>query len=193
MAGNHSHPGARTFCAGSSHEYGIRAVLRWADAPLCNARGSAAGDRARSAGRATGSPLRPGGSLCAPGCLAGRQHRRLIASSAVHTGKAEIIVTIGLGALLAADRPLPLAFVVGLAILLGLFHGILNGYELAKGPSSGLVTVGAAVGLFVLVSLLAGQAASVRMRWARVAVRVAGSWIAAIGLLMLGWATRGTA
>ena len=107
--------------------------------------------------------------------------------------KAEIIVTIGLGALLAADRPLPLAFVVGLAILLGLFHGILNGYELAKGPSSGLVTVGAAVGLFVLVSLLAGQAASVRMRWARVAVRVAGSWIAAIGLLMLGWATRGTA
>ena len=108
--------------------------------------------------------------------------------------KAEIIVTIGLGALLAADRPLPLAFVVGLAILLGLFHGILNGYELAKGPSSGpMVTVGVAVGLFVLVSLLAGQAASVRMRWARVAVRVAGSWIAAIGLLMLGWATRGTA
>ena len=108
--------------------------------------------------------------------------------------KAEIIVTIGLGALLAADRPLPLAFVVGLAILLGLFHGILNGSELAKGPSSGqVVAVGVAVGLFVLVSLLAGQAASVRVRWARVAVRVAGSWIAAIGLLMLGWATRGTA
>jgi hypothetical protein len=56
-----------------------------------------------------------------------------------------------------------------------------------------MVTVGVAVGLFVLVSLLAGQAASVRMRWARVAVRVAGSWIAAIGLLMLGWETRGTA
>ena len=106
----------------------------------------------------------------------------------------EIIFTIGLGALLAADRPLPLAFVVSLAILLGLFRGILNGVDLAKTPSSGeMVAVGVTVGLFVLVSLLAGQAASVRVRWARVAVRVAGSWIAAIGLLMLGWATRGTA
>jgi hydrogenase/urease accessory protein HupE len=38
----------------------------------------------------------------------------------------EIILTIGVGALLAADRPLPFAFVVGLAILLGLVHGILN-------------------------------------------------------------------
>lgn len=106
----------------------------------------------------------------------------------------EIILTIGLGALLAADRPLPLAFVVSLAILLGLFHGILNGAELAKRPSSGqMVAVGVTVGLFVLVSLLAGQAASVRVRWARVAIRVAGSWIVAIGLLMLGWAMRGAA
>ena len=106
----------------------------------------------------------------------------------------DIILTIGLGALLAADRPLPFAFVVGLAILLGLVRGILNGSELAKSPSSGeMVAVGVTVGLFVLVSLLAGQAASVRVRWARVAVRIAGSWIAAIGLLMLGWATRGTA
>ena len=103
----------------------------------------------------------------------------------------EIIVTIGLGALLAADRPLPIAFVVSLAILLGLIHGILNGADLAKTPSSGqMVAVGVTVGLFASVSLLAGQAASVRVRWARVAVRVAGSWIAAIGLLMLGWAIR---
>jgi urease accessory protein len=103
----------------------------------------------------------------------------------------EIILTIGLGALLAADRPLPLGFVLSLAILLGLVHGILNGAELAKRPSSGeMVAVGVTVGIFVLVSLLAGQAASVRARWAHVAVRVAGSWIAAVGLLMLGWAAR---
>jgi hypothetical protein len=31
----------------------------------------------------------------------------------------------------------------------------------------------------------------VRAAWARVAVRVAGSWIAAAGLFMLGWAVRG--
>ena len=102
---------------------------------------------------------------------------------------AEIILTIGLGALLAADRPLPLGLVVGLAILLGLIHGILNGSELAKTLSSAQMSnAGVVVALFVSVSLLAGQAASVRVRWARTAVRVAGSWIAAIGLLMLGWA-----
>jgi hypothetical protein len=81
--------------------------------------------------------------------------------------------------------------IVSLAILLGLFHGILNGAELANRPSSGeMVAIGIAVGIFVLVSLLAGQAASAHLPWMRVAVRVAGSWIAAIGLLMLGWAMR---
>jgi hypothetical protein len=29
-----------------------------------------------------------------------------------------------------------------------------------------------------------------RQPWTRIAVRVVGSWIAASGLLMLGWATR---
>jgi urease accessory protein len=104
---------------------------------------------------------------------------------------AEIILTIALGALLAADRPLPLGLVVSLAILLGLIHGILNGSEFAKTLSSAQMTnAGVMVALFVSVSLLAGQAASARVRWARTAVRVAGSWIAAIGLLMLGWAMR---
>ena len=103
----------------------------------------------------------------------------------------EIIITIGLGALLAADRPLPLTLVAGLAILLGLTHGIINGSELTKTFSSAQITAaGVAVALFVSVSVLAGQAASVRARWARTVVRVAGSWIAAIGLLMLGWMIR---
>ena len=104
---------------------------------------------------------------------------------------AETIVTIALGALLAADCPLPVAAVGGLAILLGLLHGTLNGSELPKTNASGQIfAAGVAAALFVVVSLLAGQAASVRALWARVAVRVAGSWIVAIGLLMLGWAMR---
>jgi urease accessory protein len=37
---------------------------------------------------------------------------------------------------------------------------------------------------------VAGLVVSLRAAWARVAVRVAGSWIAAIGFLMLGWALR---
>jgi hydrogenase/urease accessory protein HupE len=104
---------------------------------------------------------------------------------------AETIVTIALGVLLATDCPLPLASVACLAILLGLLHGIVNGSELPKTPSSGQFSVaGIAVALFVAVSLLAGQAALTRVPWARVVVRVAGSWTAAIGLLMLGWTMR---
>lgn len=51
-------------------------------------------------------------------------------------------------------------------------------------------SAGAAAALFVVVSLVTGQVASVRAAWARIAVQVAGSWIAAIGLFMLGWAVR---
>jgi urease accessory protein len=105
--------------------------------------------------------------------------------------RAETIVTIALGVLLATDRPLPLACIACLAILLGLLHGVLDGSELPKMSSSGqLSAAGVAAALFVTVSLLAGQAASMRVPWARVAVRVAGSWIVAIGLLTLGWALR---
>jgi urease accessory protein len=115
----------------------------------------------------------------------------LLSAQQVTLPVAETIVTIALGGLLAADCPLPLAAIGGLAILLGLLHGILNGSELPKTPWYGQISAaGVAAALFVLVSLLAGQAASVRVPWARVAVRVAGSWIVAIGLLMLGWAMR---
>ena len=100
-------------------------------------------------------------------------------------------VTIGLGALVAADLPLPLALVVGLTVVLGMLNGGLNGMELAKARVGALSAAGVACALFVLVALLAGQVASVRLSWARVAIRVAGSWIAAIGLFMLGWSVRG--
>ncbi|MGB7467024.1 MAG: hypothetical protein WBW14_29330, partial [Candidatus Acidiferrum sp.] len=50
--------------------------------------------------------------------------------------------------------------------------------------------LGIAFAVFVLVALAASFVAPLRQQWARIAVRVAGSWIAASGLLMLGWAVR---
>jgi len=47
--------------------------------------------------------------------------------------------------------------------------------------------------VFVLVALASAFVVSLRAAWARMAVRVAGSWVAAIGLLMLGWSLRGAA
>jgi len=100
-------------------------------------------------------------------------------------------VTIVLGALVAADLPLSLGFVGTLAIALGLLNGGLNGSEWATAHAGGWGTLGVACALFVLVSLLAGQVTSLRLPWARIVVRVAGSWITAIGLFMLGWSVRG--
>jgi len=100
------------------------------------------------------------------------------------------LVTITFGILVAADPPLPVGLVVGCAVVLGLLHGGLNGAEVSQQRSTALATVGVGVALFVVVSLLAGQVTALRSAWARIVVRVTGSWIAASGLFMLGWAVR---
>ena len=41
--------------------------------------------------------------------------------------------------------------------------------------------------VFVLLALAAAFVVQLQAAWARIAVRVAGSWIFASGLLMLGW------
>jgi hydrogenase/urease accessory protein HupE len=94
-----------------------------------------------------------------------------------------------LGAFVAADLRMPPAAVTGLAIALGLVHGFLNGVALKGGAvTRGLLGIMAM--LFALVTLISAFVVSLRRPWARIVVRVAGSWIAAIGLLMFGWAFR---
>jgi urease accessory protein len=95
-----------------------------------------------------------------------------------------------LGGLVAAEAPLPPGLVTALAVALGLLHGWLNGSAMAQARLGALGLVGIVATLFVVVALAAALAVGVRASWARIAVRVAGSWIAAIGLLSLGWALR---
>jgi hydrogenase/urease accessory protein HupE len=94
-----------------------------------------------------------------------------------------------LGGLVAGDLCLPAAAVTGLAIVLGLVHGFMNGAILREGAGT-LGLIGIIAVLFVLVTLTSAGVVSLGKSWARIAVRVAGSWIAAIGLLMFGWAMR---
>jgi len=96
-----------------------------------------------------------------------------------------------LGLLVAVDRRLPLALVTALAALLGLLHGWLNGAGIAEANREALALVGIGCAVFVVVALLAAVAASVQAQAARIAVRVAGSWIAAVGVLLIGWQLRG--
>jgi hydrogenase/urease accessory protein HupE len=119
------------------------------------------------------------------GALAGRMTTLQAGVPAVSAA-----LLIALGALVAADRRLPLALVAGAALACGLLKGCFNGAALAGAGSGGLAAAGIGCAAFVIVALVAGQVAALKQEWARIVVRVAGSWIGAIGLLMLGWAVR---
>jgi hydrogenase/urease accessory protein HupE len=97
---------------------------------------------------------------------------------------------LGLGVLLAAHVRVPLAALDTLAVVFGIFHGYLNGTTASEADLGITGLLGIAVAVFVLTALLSAFAASIEREWMKVALRVAGSWIAAIGLLMVGWALR---
>jgi len=98
-----------------------------------------------------------------------------------------------LGGLVALEARLPLGATTLLAALLGLGHGYLNGSALAQPGLGAVGLLGIAVAVFTLVALAASFVVPLRAVWARLVVRVAGSWIAAIGLLLIGWAMRSRA
>ena len=95
-----------------------------------------------------------------------------------------------LGGLTAADRRLSPAVVLGIAVAVGLLHGWLNGTGIAAAQREPLGLAGIGSAIFVLVAIVSAFVMSLRAGWMRIAVRVAGSWVAAIGLLMLGWSLR---
>ena len=97
---------------------------------------------------------------------------------------------LGLGGAVAADARLRPEWLAGLALVVGVVHGYLNGSAMAQAKLGALGTVGIVATLFFAVALAAALVVSLRAQWARIAVRVAGSWIAAIGLLLLGWSLR---
>jgi hydrogenase/urease accessory protein HupE len=96
-----------------------------------------------------------------------------------------------LGTLVATDLRLPPTVVTALALGLGLVHGGLNGVAMRQAEAGVLGLLGILAALFVLVALVAAYVVSLQRPWMRIVVRVAGSWIAAVGLLMLGWTMRG--
>ena len=95
-----------------------------------------------------------------------------------------------LGALVVADARLSPRSMTVLGTLVGLFHGYLNGTGMGLSTAAIAATLGLAGAVFVLVVLVAALVVPLRAQWARIAVRVAGSWIAASGLLLLGWSVR---
>jgi hypothetical protein len=98
-----------------------------------------------------------------------------------------------LGVLLAADLHLPSMVITVIAGLLGLIRGGLDGVALASDGLGMSALFGEAVACFVLTALLSAGVLCLQVHWARIGVRVAGSWLSALGLLLIGWMVRGMA
>jgi hydrogenase/urease accessory protein HupE len=96
-----------------------------------------------------------------------------------------------LGGLVAADAKLSPRAITALGVLLGLVHGYFNGTGMGLSATAAVAGLGLATAVFVLMALVAAFVVRLQAQWARIGVRVGGSWIAATGLLALGWSMRG--
>ena len=96
-----------------------------------------------------------------------------------------------LGVLLAANLKLPPSVVAALAGLYGSLHGLMNGSTLAAVGAGWPGLIGIAVTALLLTLLLSAAVVPIRADWDRIAIRVVGSWVAAVGLLMFGWLLQG--
>jgi urease accessory protein len=93
-------------------------------------------------------------------------------------------------ALLAAafvmlDRPFaaPFAAVIGIAAGLGI--GLDSMPDTASGRQAWLGLLGSGIGAVLILSYVGGFAAALDRPWQRIAIRVAGSWVAASSLIVL--------
>jgi hypothetical protein len=94
------------------------------------------------------------------------------------------------GALVALNARVRDRGVTALAIAAGMLHGLVNGATMTPTGVGGLALGGAVSAIFFLTAILAAEVTALPAGWPRIVVRVAGSWIAATGLLMLGWLAR---
>lgn len=109
------------------------------------------------------------------------------------SGSAPAIVAMTLllsGLLVCASPQVSLRAILPLVAAIGAVHGWLNGEALASTETSLLAGLGIVSAATVLGLLLSAASVSLTASWQRVAVRVAGSWIAAIGLLAIAWQFR---
>ena len=98
-----------------------------------------------------------------------------------------------LGILVAVDVRLRPPVVATISAILGLLHGGSNGADIAIAGREASGLLGIVGAIFVVSVLVTAAVISLRVPWARIVVRVAGSWTAATGLLLLGWSLSGRA
>ena len=115
-----------------------------------------------------------------------------VSSPSAHSLPWATTISLGMaGLLLAMNAKLPKPRIMSFAGAAGLLHGYVDGVTMTTEAPDRLSLMGVTTMVFILVTLLAAFVVSVQAYWARIAVRVAGGWIVAVGLLSLGWLVRG--
>jgi len=92
-----------------------------------------------------------------------------------------VIPILGLAVALGVACPVALTIILVTAI--GLLHGLANGSEISSSMSAWCFIPGMAVAAIFTLSYGIGVVRSLEKPWTRIAVRVAGSWIAAAGIM----------
>lgn len=92
------------------------------------------------------------------------------------------------GLALAAAVSVPLPALLALTVVMGLLHGYQNGAAMAPTTDRLLFLSGVmVVGYVVLTLLVGGAIAFLRgASWRTIALRAGGSWVAAVGVMLLG-------
>ena len=117
-------------------------------------------------------------------CLSG------LAPPASMAAVATALLLLALGGLLASDIRLATPFCAAIAVTVGLIRGAA---DLAGAPAEAgslLDLFGMCAAAFALFALAASVTLPLKRFWMIVAARVAGSWVAAAGLLLAGWIIR---
>ncbi len=105
-----------------------------------------------------------------------------------------VVSVMVLGGLIALNAALPVAVLIGLAVAFGVSHGYANGLAITGNMRSYLFIPGVALAALMTTGyglVFTDWLLRRKIPWIPIAVRVAGSWIAAIGMLVLAtsWKT----
>jgi len=95
------------------------------------------------------------------------------------------------GAMVAFDVQTPPAWIGALAGLYGALHGWLNGAALSAIGAGTTALVGIVMTVLLTSLLISAAVVPLKNAASRIAVRVLGSWVAAVGILMFGGLSQG--
>jgi urease accessory protein len=98
----------------------------------------------------------------------------------------ELMITASLGLLIALRRRVPVWIPIGLSVFVGLSIGWTNSAEITGDVSAVRFVAGLSVVGLLITSYGIGLVRHLKLEWTQIAVRVVGSWLAAVGILVLG-------